>query len=142
MPDFDPRWKYHPQHGGRLVTSAFELERLGAGWYDSPADFGHESHPTAPPVALALGQTLGSAVLPPPAPAPDPLLVGRVASLEAQVKSYEGEIVMLAEAVRELQQRVMSAEQQLVGVSQHLAHLSAPTPEHQPAPAPAGQHKR
>jgi hypothetical protein len=144
MAEFAPRWRYHPQLGGRLITSAEQLACLSEGWYDSPAAFGHETHPSAPPVAIPLpgtgvspAQAFGSAVLPPPAPAVDPLLAGRVASLEAQVKSYEGEIIMLAEAVRELQSRVMSAEQELAALKP-----AAPEPKHPGASAPADPRRK
>lgn len=31
-----PKWLYHKKHGGRIVQSEAEAEKLGAGWEDKP----------------------------------------------------------------------------------------------------------
>lgn len=41
-----PRWMHHPEKGSHLVRSADELEQIGSGWFDSPADFGFITCPS------------------------------------------------------------------------------------------------
>jgi hypothetical protein len=31
-----PKWKYHPQKGGKIVQNAEEEKALGGGWYNTP----------------------------------------------------------------------------------------------------------
>lgn len=45
-----PKWKYsehkeHPFYEGKIVHSQEQEKALGAGWHDSPADFGIVTHP-------------------------------------------------------------------------------------------------
>jgi hypothetical protein len=32
-----PKWKYHPEKGGKIVQNAEEEKALGEGWYNTPA---------------------------------------------------------------------------------------------------------
>lgn len=41
-----PKAKYHPTHGCVCVDNAFEEKELGAGWYDTPGDFGVVTAPS------------------------------------------------------------------------------------------------
>lgn len=40
-----PRWKYHPTKDPVIVGSKEAENQLGSGWYDSPAEYGHETCP-------------------------------------------------------------------------------------------------
>jgi hypothetical protein len=31
-----PKWKYHPERGGKIVQNAEEEKALGEGWYNTP----------------------------------------------------------------------------------------------------------
>jgi hypothetical protein len=42
-----PKVKYSPTGGVEVVISKDEEDKLGAGWYDSPAGFGVETAPAA-----------------------------------------------------------------------------------------------
>lgn len=37
-----PKWRYHPECGGRIVKSEAEDIALGIGWVDSPLEFSDE----------------------------------------------------------------------------------------------------
>jgi hypothetical protein len=47
-----PRYMYHPDYEPLVVASAEEEEELG-GWYDSPADYGVFTCPSAEQIAEA-----------------------------------------------------------------------------------------
>lgn len=54
-----PKHKYHPEKGVEVVHS-LEQEKKLAGYYDSPADYGVETHPGLVPDEKILAKKLGS----------------------------------------------------------------------------------
>jgi hypothetical protein len=42
-----PKWKYHPSKEAVIVGNKDAEEALGEGWFNSPADFGVETCPSA-----------------------------------------------------------------------------------------------
>lgn len=64
-----PKWKYHAEHGARLVQNATEEAALGQGWWDSPADVNKAppvSNPPSTPTELPPQQAAFDAQPPPP----------------------------------------------------------------------------
>ena len=58
-----PKFKYHPEYvQGTVVNDETEEAALGEGWFDSPAEFGIETHPSVDkndPVAVRLAEVRG-----------------------------------------------------------------------------------
>jgi hypothetical protein len=58
MPDEFPKYLYHEDGRAAIVKDAEEQKKLGAGWHESPSEYGVETAPAAP-----VGQA-GTMILP------------------------------------------------------------------------------
>jgi hypothetical protein len=83
-----PCWLYNQEQGAVVVENADQEAALQGTWYDSPAAFGVETHPSVTPMLPVPGLVAAGA------PAPD-ALVARLDDLTHRMQQVEAQLTHL-----------------------------------------------